>query len=162
VKINFEGRVRVLDLDHIKLRHAMAIQEFTGLPLADWQRALFSRDMDVLAGAQTVTMAQVTDKMTAFTDLRWIVNMAAAHWLMIAQSGEEVPELDDGYDDVDVLGFTDALYTAALEEVKAKQVPDKPGPTARPARRTPPSRRTATPKTVTLLPDGPLPRLTGS
>jgi hypothetical protein len=142
VKIEFEGQVRTLDLNHVKLRHAVAIQEFTGLPLADWQRALFSRDMDVLT--ESVTATQVAGKMTAFTDPRWIFNMAAAHWLMLAQSGEDVPPLDDDYDDVDVLGFTEALYVAALEEMKAKLPPDQPDPKARPGRRTPSSRQTAT------------------
>lgn len=145
MKITFEGVTRVLDLGHVKLRHAVAIQEFTGLPLADWQRALFSRDLDALSG--TLTAAQAAEKMTAITDPRWIFNMAACHWLMLAQNDADPPPLDDDYD-VDVIGFTDALFTAALEEGKAKAVPDKPGPTARPGRRTPSSRRTSTPKTA--------------
>lgn len=159
MKIDFEGQVRTLDLNHVKMRHAVAIQEFTGLPLADWQRALFSRDMDTLTG--DVTLAQAAEKMTALTDTRWIFNMAAAHWLMLAQSDEDVPPLDDDYDDVDVLGFTEALFVAAVEEAKAKAVQDKPGPTARGARRTPSSRRTATPRTPEAE-TGPLPPPTGS
>jgi hypothetical protein len=153
VKVTFEGVTRVLELDHVKLRHAVAIQEFTGLPLADWQRALFSRDMDLLTGAATA--AQAAEKMTAFTDPRWIYNVAAAHWLMLAQSGEDVPPLDDGYDDVDVLGFTDALYAAALAEAQAKQPRDQPAPKARPARRTPSSRQTATRSRKPPPPPGP-------
>lgn len=158
MKIDFEGQVRVLDLGHVKLKHAVAIQEFTGLPLADWTRALFSRDLDVVSG--TVTGAQAAEKLTAFTDPRWIYNMAACHWLWLAQNGEDVPPLDDDYD-CDVIGFTNALYSAALEEGKAKAAQDQPGPTARPARRTPPSRRTATRKTTSPEPPPPLPR-TGS
>ena len=152
MKIDFEGQVRTLDMEHIKLRHAVAIQEFTGLPLADWQRALFSRDLDALSG--TLSAAQTADKLTAFTDTRWIFNMAAAHWLMLAQSGEDVPPLDDDYDDVDVLGFTNALYAAALEEGKAKAVPDQPGPTNRPARPVPssPTRTRALKTTPPALP----------
>ena len=154
MKIDFEGQVRVLDLDHPRMKHMIAIQEYTGLPVLDWQRALVTRDLDGIAG--TATAAQVADKMTAFTDTGWIVNMAAAHWLMIAQSGEDVPPLDEDYEP-DVLGFGAAFLMAKLEEVKAKQVPDKPGPTVRPARRTPSSRRTASPKqpeapAVLLLP----------
>ncbi len=142
MKIEFEGVTRVLDLNHIRLRHAVAIQDFTGLPLADWQRALFSRDMDALTEVATVT--QAAGKMTAFTDTRWIYNMAAAHWLMLAQGGEDVPPLDDDYDDVDVLGFTEALYAAAVEEAKARQVQDKPAPKASRGRGAPSSRQTAT------------------
>lgn len=158
MKIDFEGRKWSLDLEHIRLKHMITIQDYTGLPVLDWQRALVTRDLDGIAG--TPTASQVVDKMTAFTDTGWITNMAAAHWLMIAQSGEDVPPLDDDYEP-DVLGFGAAFLTAKLEEVKAKQVPDKPGPTAPRARRTPPSRRTATPRTPE--PEaGPLPRLTGS
>lgn len=146
MKINFEGQVRVLDLDHIRLKHMITVQEYTGLPVLDWQRALVTRDLDGIAG--TPTASQVAGKMTAFTDTGWIVNMAAAHWLMTAQNGD-APPLDEDYEP-DVLGFGAAFLTAKLEEikaeVKAKQVPDKPGPTGRPARRTPPSRRTAAPK----------------
>ena len=158
MKIDFEGQVRVLDLEHIRLKHMITVQEYTGLPVVDWQLALVTRDLDGIAG--TTTASQVVDKMTAFTDTGWIVNMAAAHWLMTAQAGGDVPPLDEDYEP-DVLSFGAAFLTAKLEEVKARAVQDKPGPTARPARRTPPSRRTATPRTPE--PEaGPLPRLTGS
>jgi hypothetical protein len=155
VKIDFEGQARVLDLQHVKLKHAVAIQEFTGLPLMDWTRGLFSRDLDALSG--TLTVAQAAEKMTAFSDIGWIVNMAAACWLMLAQNGD-APPLDDDFNP-DVLGFAAALMTAAGEE--ANRVPDRPGPKASPGRRAPSSRRTPTPKTGTLPPDGPLP-FTGS
>lgn len=162
MKIDFEGVTRVLDLQHIKLKHAVAIQEFTGLPLLEWQRAMVSRDMAPADEAdEGLTQGQAAAKMTPFTDPGWIVNMAAAHWLMLAQAGEQVPPLDDDYD-CDMLGFALALLTAALEEVKAKQVQDKPDPTARPGRRTPSSRRTAAPKKTVKGEVVPLPRLTGS
>lgn len=144
MKIDFEGQVRVLDLEHIKLKHAVAIQGFTGLALLDWQRALISRDGETP---------------TALADPGWIMNMAAAWWLMLAQNGQDAPPLDDDVD-CDVIGFALALYAAAVEEVKARKVPDQPDPTALPGRPAPSSRQTASPKTEAEI--VPLPLPTGS
>jgi hypothetical protein len=140
VKVEMNGVTRVLDMEHVRLRQAVAIQEYTGLPLLDWQRALVSRDVDA------VTATTAVEKMAAFTDTGWIVNMAAAHWLMLAQAGEDPPPLDDAYDP-DVLVFAAAFFAAAAEEVRARAVPDEPGPTVPGARRTRSSGPTATPKT---------------
>lgn len=142
MKIDFEGVTRVLDLEHIKLKHAVAVQEFTGLPLMDWTRSLITRD--VVTPEDARDPARAMEKMTMLTDPGWITNMAAAHWLMLTQAAEDPPPLDEDYD-CEVLSFGVALYTAAVEEVKAKHVPDKPGPTARPGRSAPSSRRTKPP-----------------
>ena len=163
MKIDFEGATRVLDLErNITLRQSIAIQEFTGMALFAWQ--------EHLSGFGAATQADydkdpagTLKKMPLFSDPAWIKSVAAAHWLMLAQAGEGPPPLDDGYD-CDVLGFYVAFLTALSEEVKAKRVPDKPDPTARPARRTPSSRRTKPPASkppMQALPPGPLP-LTGS
>lgn len=163
MKIDFEGVTRVLDLEHVKLRHGVAVQEFTGLPLLDWQRSLVSRDIEPAGKAdKELTLAQAASKMTAFGDPGWIVNIAAAHWLMLAQAGENPPPLDDEYD-CDVLSFAMAFFAALVEEVKARKVPDKPDPTVPPGRRAPSSRRTTSPKKGTSAAQAsrPLP-LTGS
>lgn len=172
MKIDFEEQVRVLDLEHVKLRHAVAIQEFTGLAVYAWQeRVAGVSALDSAAPGDPVTvaaaagdagaLAEALRKAPMYADPAWIMAVAAAHWLMLAQAGENPPPLDDDYD-CDVLGFHLALLNALGEEVKAKRVPDKPDPTARPGRRAPSSRRPAAPKAVTALPSsGPLP-LTGS
>lgn len=161
MKITFEGVVRTLDLDrNTSLRQSVAIQEYTGLTAMDWRLALVTRDVDTLSGAGPVTAAQVAGKMTALADTRWIYNMAAAHWLMLTQAGEDPPPLDDDYDP-DVIGFADAFFAALVEEGKAKAAQDQPGPTARPARRTPSSRRTAALTSNPPVPGLPLPS-TGS
>jgi hypothetical protein len=161
VKIEFDGQVRTLDLVHVSLRHALVIQEFTGLTLLAWQERVTGLDFGALpegldlnallgalgdgtAGmADLAVLAGAAKRMPAFTDPAWIMSVAAAAWLMLAQSGGDVPALDDDFD-VDVLGFYLAFMTATGEEIKAKQVQDKPAPKARPARRTPSSRQTAT------------------
>ena len=157
MKIDFEGVTRVLDLEHVKLRHAMAVQEFTGLAVLSWQERL--------AGIGGMTEADfkadpaaTLKKAPLFTDPAWILSVAAAHWLMLAQAGEDPPPLDDDYD-CDVLGFYLAFMTTVAEEAKAKRVPDQPDPTARPGRPAQSSRRTADPKTLEAVP---LPPPTGS
>lgn len=157
MKITFEGVTRALELDrNASLGKLRAIQDYTGLTAMDWRMALVTRDVDTLAGAGAgaVTAAQAAGKMTALTDMGWIRNMAAAHWLMLAQNEEDPPPLDDDYDP-DVMGFADAFFTALLEEAKAKAAQDKPGPTARGARRTPSSRRTVTPEKARGAPPPP-------
>jgi len=169
VKIDFDGQVRTLDLVHVSLRHALAIQEFTGLTLLAWQERVTGIDFGALpegldvnalmgalgdgtAGmADLAVLAGAAKRMPLYTDAAWIVSVAAAAWLMLAQSGEDVPPLDDDFD-VDVLGFYLAFMTATGEEMKAKQVQDKPAPKASAARRTPSSRQTATRKTLPAAP----------
>ena len=144
MKVDFEGTVRDLDLVHITLRHAVAIQEFTGQALLAWQDGL-SRT----GGAGDIRQAPM------FTDPAWITGMAAAHWLMLAQAGEDPPPLDDAYD-CDVLGFALAVLSAFAAAGKAKAA--RPDPTVPPGRRAPSSRRTPIPN----IPDpAPVPR-TGS
>ena len=171
MKIDFEGVTRVLDLDrNLSLKRSMAIQEYTGLAVFAWQEHLAGVSaLDVAAesgpdgeddAAARARLAAMLRRSPMFTDPAWIKSVAAAHWLMLAQNGEDAPPLDDDYD-CDVLGFYLAFFTASAEEAKARQVPDKPGPTARPGRRTPPSRQTAAQKKPKPPPSGPLP-LTGS
>jgi hypothetical protein len=163
VKITLEGVTRVLDLEHVKLKQAMVIQEYTGLTVFAWQERLVgvstldaateSGPADEDPAVARARLAAMLRRSPMFTDPAWITSVAAAHWLMLAQAGEDPPPLDDDYD-CDVLGFYLALFTAFGEEVKAKRVPDKPGPPGRPARRTPSSRQTAGPKkpiTVTAV-----------
>jgi len=168
VKVTFEGQVRDLDLAHVSLRHAVAVQEFTGLSVFAWQQRLTGVDAVDFIGSPEAAQVLAADpagtlrRAPMYTDPAWIMSVAAAHWLMLAQSGEDVPPLDDDYN-CDVLGFYSAFMTTVTEEaVKAKAVQDQPGPTVSPARRTPSSRPTGTRKRApAALPPGPLPR-TGS
>jgi hypothetical protein len=163
VKIDFEGVTRVLDLEHVRLRSAIVIQEFTGLPVFAWQERLTGIDLSAVGGFEADPVGTLK-KMPMFTDPGWIMSVAAAHWLMLTQNGEEPPPLDDDYD-CDVLGFYLAFLDAVKEEARAKRVPDKPDPKAPPGRPARSSRRTKSPASVppllSLPPSGPLPR-TGS
>jgi hypothetical protein len=162
VRIDFEGHVRVLDLQHVKLRHAIAIQEFTGLTVIAWQEGL-SATGGVPKADFAADPAGALHRTPMFADPGWITGMAAAHWLMLAQGGEDPPPLDGDYD-CDVLGFATAFIAAFLGEVKAKRPPDKPDPTVPPGRPAQSSRRTATPETNPVPPPPPVPTgsLTGS
>lgn len=140
MKIDFEGQVRVLDLQHVSLRHAVAVQEYTGLAVFAWQEGL-SGTGDVSAAGYKADPAGTLRKMPMFTDPAWIKGIAAAHWLMLAQNGE-CPPLDDDYD-CDVLGFAVAFLTARFAEVKAARAPAAPDPTVPPGRPARSSRRTA-------------------
>ena len=163
MKIDFEDAVRVLDLEqNITLKQATAIQDYTGLTVFGWQERLAGIG-DATEEGFKADPAGTLRRMPMFTDPAWIKGMAAAHWLMLAQAGDDPPPLDDDYD-CDVLGFAVAFFNAMAEDVKAKakRVPDKPDPTARPGRRAPSSRRTAAPKKTAKAEIVPLPRLTGS
>ena len=146
MKVDFEGRVRVLDLMHVKLRHAVAVQEYTGLAVFAWQTGL-SVYGDVTRADFAADRAAAVRRTPMFSDPGWITGMAAAHWLMLAQAGEDPPPLDDEYD-VDVLGFALAFITAHFEDVQAKRAQAEPDPTVPPGRRARSSRRTA-PKAAT-------------
>ena len=162
MKIDFEGVARTLDLVHVKLSHAVAIQEFTGLAVFAWQEGL-SVTGGVPRADFAADAAAAVRRTPMFTDPAWIKGIAAAHWLMLAQNGEDPPPLDDGYD-VDVLGFALAFLTAVTADVKAKRVPDGPGPTVPPGRPARSSRRTTT-RTTTGKPNPgrpPSPSLIGS
>lgn len=143
VKITFEGKTRPLDLAHVKLRHAVAIQEFTGRTLLAWTEGL-SITGGVPAADFAADAAAARLRTPMYADPGWIMGMAAAHWLMLTQAGEDPPPLDDEYD-VDVLGFGVAFLTGFLEE-KKKRAPDTPDPTVPPGRPVRSSGRTATPK----------------
>jgi hypothetical protein len=140
LKITFEGVTRVLDLQHVKLRHAVAIQEFTGVAVFAWQERL-SVTGGVTKADYIADAAGAVRRTPMFTDPAWITGMAAAHWLMLAQAGEDPPPLDDDYD-CDVLGFCVAFIAAFTEEVQAKRAADKPDPTVPPGRPARSSRRT--------------------
>lgn len=172
MKIDFEGSVRVLDLQHVKLKHAMAIQEYTGLAVMSWTERLTGLDVATLTQADRdavsaldfsalspddIAALQVTARrMPLYTDPKWILSVAAAHWLMLQQAGEQAwVQLDDDYD-CDVLGFHLALMTALGEEMKAAQPQDRPAPKAPRDRSAPRSRRTASPAgPVAALPSSP-------
>lgn len=158
MKIDFEGQVRVLDLVHVNLRHAVAIQEYTGLPVFAWQEGL-SVTGGVTRAEFAADPAAAVRRTPMFTSPAWITGMAAAHWLMLAQNGEDPPPLDDGYD-VDVLGFALAFLAAVGDGMKAKRAPDEPGPTVPPGRPARSSRRTTTGKANPDRP--PSPSLIGS
>lgn len=171
MKIDFDGVTRVLDLQHVKLSHATAIQDFTGLAVFAWQEGLagigeLSAADAVILEAEGVfgpaQMMKALRKMPMFTSPAWIKGMAAAHWLMLAQNGEEPPPLDEDYD-CEVLGFAVAFLTALGNEAKARKVPDQPDPTVPPGRRAPSSRRTTSPRKPTAKAEAvPLPSPTGS
>jgi hypothetical protein len=181
VKIDFEGVTRVLDLQqNITLKQSIAIQEYTGMAVYAWQERVAGVSAldnagtgsilaDAAAKGDSAALVAALRKAPMYADPAWIITLAAAHWLMLAQAGENPPPLDDDYD-CEVLGFHLALLTALSEEAKAKakakKVPDKPDPTARPVRPARSSRRTAAPKKPIPITDlqlsAPLPRLTGS
>jgi hypothetical protein len=158
LRIDFGGQVRVLDLTHVKLRHAIAIQEFTGLTVMAWTNGL-----SVTGGVPKADFAAdpvaAMHRTPMFTDPAWITGMAAAHWLMLAQNQEDPPPLDDGYD-CDVLGFALAFLTALTGDPKAKRAPDQPDPTVLPGRPARSSRQNAA-KPPAKTRRGPLPS-TGS
>lgn len=155
MKITFEGVTRVLDLGaNISLQQSVAIQEFTGLPVFAWLERvsgigvgeLTPDDVRDVTPDNPAAVVRVMKKTPMFTDLKWIDHMAAAHWLMLSQAGEDAPDLDAAYP-VDVLGFALAFLTASGEEMQAQAAQAQAAPKASPpARRAPSSKRTSTPK----------------
>lgn len=173
MKITLGGVTRVLDTADATLRQSVAIQDYTGLAVAAWQQRLTGIDVVDFAGNKEAIEGALADpagtakRSLMFSDPEWIKSVAAAHWLMLAQAGEDPPPLDDDYD-CPVLGFYVAFMTAVTEEATAKGAQDQPGPTVSPGRRTPSSRPTASRKKPAArqedargLPPGPLP-FTGS
>lgn len=164
VKITLDGVTRALDMANVKLKHAVAIQEYTGLSLFAWQQRLTGVDaVDFIGNPQAAEViaadpAGMLRRSPMYSDPAWILAVAAACWLMLAQNGE-APPLDDEFNP-DVLGFYAAFMSAVVDEATAKAVPDKPGPTVRPGRGTASSRQTGGRKKP-KPPPGPLPR-TGS
>jgi hypothetical protein len=94
MKFEYDGRTCELDVSDPLLSHAVAIQEFTGLSLADWSRSLFDP-----------------------TATAWVTSIRAAYWLMLAQGGDSVKIGDTP--DFRPVSFADALVDAWTAEAKA-------------------------------------------
>lgn len=154
MKIDFGGVTRTLDLAHVTLRHAVAIQEFTGLTVFGWQERLDGTG-DMTGADWKEDRAGTLARMPMFADAGWIMCVAAAHWLMLAQAGEDPPPLDDTYD-CDVLGFYLAMLSARVAAVRAVRQRPGPDPTVPPGRPGQSSRRTANPQAPGPEPAAPL------
>lgn len=165
MKITFEGVTRELTLDAgINLQQSVTIQEFTGLPVFAWLERvagigvgeLTPDDVKGVTPDNPGAVMRVMKKTALFTDLKWVDHMAAAHWLMLTQAGEDPPDLNAAYP-VDVLGFALAFLTASGEEMRVQAAKAQAVPkAASPGRSTQSSRRTATPKRPKAA-TGPLP-----
>lgn len=116
MKIDFEGREWSLDEGSLRLRQAEAIQEFTGLSVANWEDVLnFRRGED----GKLVNPPK-----------EWARAVAALYWLMLSQNGEKTLIADV---DPDITGFM-AAYLKALEAELEMRTPE-PDPTRPPRSR---------------------------
>jgi len=95
MKFEFDGRTRELDVSDPLLSHAVAIQEFTGLSLAAWEKSLL-HDSESPG---------------------WLKSLTAAYWLMLVQGGEEVPI--GSTPDFRPVSFALAMVEAWTAELKA-------------------------------------------
>ena len=111
--IGFEDREWSLDEGSLRLRQAEAIQEFTGLSVADWEDTLNSwRDQD----------GKIRNP-----PKEWARSVAALYWLMLSQNGEQVLIADV---DPDITGFMGA-YLKGLKAELGRPEPE-PDPTSPP------------------------------
>lgn len=127
--IEFEGRQWSLDEGSLRLRQAEAIQEFTGLSVADWEDALNSwHDQD---------------GKPANPPKEWARAVAALYWLMLSQNGEQVLIADV---DPDITAFLSAYLKGLQGELEMRR--PEPDPTSPPRSRKggPSSGKRSTPK----------------
>ena len=114
--IEFEDRQWSLDEGSLRLRQAEAIQEFTGLSVADWE--------------DTLNSWRGKDGKPANPPKEWARSVAALYWLMLSQNGEQVLIADV---DPDITGFLAAYLKGLKAELEMRR--PEPDPTRPPRSR---------------------------
>ena len=143
MKVEFDGRTWQLDTEHIILRHALEIQEQTGLGILEWHEALMR--------------ARGEDGKLVHSQRTWLLSLAALYWLMLAQNGEDTDPDDLG--DLDFAQFASAYIDARTAEFAARKAEAEPDPTSPPGPPddppSPPGSPTATTRTHRARPPVP-------